>query len=68
MLPLVFFKGTNFKDPVKKFTDAELESMQLRYYSSDVHSAAFTLPRFAQKVLSSAISLSDRNNNPGDSS
>ncbi|KAJ1528686.1 hypothetical protein ONE63_007079 [Megalurothrips usitatus] len=58
----------NFKDPVRSFSEAELESMQLRYYTSDIHRAAFTLPRFAQKILasSSSTNASDRNNNPGD--
>ena len=59
-------KETNFKDPVRKFSEDELESMHLRYYSAEVHSASFVLPRFAQKILSSASSSSDSNNNPGE--
>lgn len=61
-------ENTKFRDPVRKFSDDELESMQLRYYNSDIHQAAFIMPRFAQKMLSSSSNPSDTNNNPGDSS
>ncbi|KAK3932872.1 Spermidine synthase [Frankliniella fusca] len=57
---------TNFKEPVRIFSEEELESMQMRYYNADIHRAAFILPRFAQKILSSETHISDRNNNPGD--
>lgn len=62
-------RETNFKEPVRKFSCDELESMDLRYYTFDVHQAAFTLPRFAEKILSSSSSStseSDKNNNPGE--
>ncbi|GLH08298.1 Spermidine synthase [Gryllus bimaculatus] len=45
-----------FDIPSISFTDDELEQMQLRYYSSDIHRAAFVLPRFAKKILSNESS------------
>ncbi|RZF31951.1 hypothetical protein LSTR_LSTR012421 [Laodelphax striatellus] len=42
---------TNFKEPVRIFSEMELEKMGLRYYSPEIHRAAFVLPRFAQKAL-----------------
>ncbi|XP_012276735.1 spermidine synthase [Orussus abietinus] len=41
----------NFKEPVRIFTDQELENMGMRYYSANVHRAAFGLPRFLEKAL-----------------
>lgn len=37
--------------PKVEFTDMEIDSMSLRYYTSAVHRAAFVLPRFAQMKL-----------------
>ncbi|MGH0147042.1 UNVERIFIED_CONTAM: hypothetical protein FKN15_060862 [Acipenser sinensis] len=45
---------TNFRDPVRKLTDEEVESMNLKYYNYEIHRAAFILPEFARKVLSEA--------------
>lgn len=42
---------TEFRKPVTKFSDAESESMELRYYSAEMHSAAFVIPAFARKQL-----------------
>ncbi|XP_012251763.2 spermidine synthase [Athalia rosae] len=42
---------TNFNEPVKTFTDNQLDDMNMRYYSADVHRAAFVLPRFIEKSL-----------------
>ncbi|XP_022185494.1 spermidine synthase [Nilaparvata lugens] len=42
---------TNFKEPVRIFSETELEKMELRYYSPEIHRAAFVLPRFAEKAL-----------------
>ncbi|XP_035720087.1 spermidine synthase-like [Vespa mandarinia] len=44
---------TNFKVPMRIFTDEELDNMNLRYYSAEVHNAAFVLPRFVEKALKS---------------
>lgn len=49
----VFFlsKETQFRTPIHQLSEAECEKMQLRYYSSEMHSAAFVVPRFARKAL-----------------
>ncbi|KAL0276960.1 UNVERIFIED_CONTAM: hypothetical protein PYX00_004409 [Menopon gallinae] len=51
---------TNFKEPIHKYTDEELEEMKMRYYSTEVHRSAFTLPRFASGALRSLL---NRNTN-----
>ncbi|XP_065184239.1 spermidine synthase-like [Sycon ciliatum] len=43
---------TKFSEPARTITDAEADAMDLKYYSSAVHRAAFVLPRFVQKELS----------------
>ncbi|XP_067946057.1 spermidine synthase-like [Watersipora subatra] len=43
---------TNFRKPVHRWTDEECEQLNLNYYTSEIHEAAFTLPRFARKRLS----------------
>lgn len=43
-------QNTNFLEPVQQLTQKQVEQMQLRYYNSDVHRAAFVLPEFARKV------------------
>lgn len=43
--------GTNFREPLKTYTDEELNQMKLRYYNSDIHRACFCLPQFAKKEL-----------------
>jgi spermidine synthase len=50
---LYFFnlKETKFRTPIHQLSEAECEKMQLRYYSSEMHSAAFVVPRFARKAL-----------------
>uniref|UniRef100_A0A673UFG5 Spermidine synthase n=1 Tax=Suricata suricatta TaxID=37032 RepID=A0A673UFG5_SURSU len=42
--------STNFRKPVQQLTQKQVEQMQLKYYNSDVHQAAFVLPEFARKV------------------
>lgn len=42
---------TNFREPVRGLSEEEVDNLQLRYYNSDVHKAAFVLPQFAKKVL-----------------
>ncbi|XP_075238466.1 spermidine Synthase isoform X2 [Lycorma delicatula] len=54
----------NFKEPRRIFNDTEMNDMKLRYYSSDIHKAAFTLPRFAQKALYDNVTNNkDKNEN-----
>jgi spermidine synthase len=48
------FQETNFKEPLRIFSEDELDQMKLRYYNADVHRAAFVLPRFARKALATA--------------
>lgn len=43
--------SSKLKEPLKTFTDEEIDELGLRYYTSDVHRASFTLPRYAAKVL-----------------
>ncbi|XP_055694960.1 spermidine synthase [Lutzomyia longipalpis] len=44
-------ENTNLKEPTVIFSEEELEKMGMRYYSADIHRAAFTLPRYAANVL-----------------
>ena len=43
-------QSTNFREPVQQLTQAQVEQMQLKYYNSDMHHAAFVLPEFTRKV------------------
>lgn len=43
-------QSTNFREPVRQLMQKQVEQMQLKYYNSDVHRAAFILPEFARKV------------------
>ncbi|OBS75472.1 hypothetical protein A6R68_13999 [Neotoma lepida] len=43
--------STNFREPVQQLTQAQVEQMQLKYYNSDMHRAAFVLPEFTRKAL-----------------
>ena len=38
-------------EPVQQLTQAQVEQMQLKYYNSDMHRAAFVLPEFTRKAL-----------------
>ncbi|XP_069111866.1 spermidine synthase-like [Argopecten irradians] len=42
---------TLFSEPLRKFTEEEHIRLKLRYYNTEVHRGAFTLPEFARKVL-----------------
>ena len=37
-------------EPVRTLTEEEVDQLQLQYYNTDVHRAAFTLPQFVKKV------------------
>ncbi|KAI8899044.1 Spermidine/spermine synthase [Globomyces pollinis-pini] len=43
-------EGRNLKTPTRQFSK-EFERAKLKYYNSEVHSAAFVLPQFARNVL-----------------
>lgn len=42
---------TNFREPVRTYSDEEINQFGLKYYNSDIHRASFVLPTFARKVL-----------------
>lgn len=41
----------DLREPVHRYTTEEVDKLGFRYYTSDIHKAAFTLPRFAEKAL-----------------
>eukprot|EP01134_Creolimax_fragrantissima_P007874 CFRG7874T1 len=43
--------GVNFASPTREISQAQIDEWGLRYYNSNIHKAAFTLPEFARKVL-----------------
>ncbi|XP_037954060.1 spermidine synthase [Teleopsis dalmanni] len=43
--------NVNFISPVQKYNSSELDLMGLKYYTSNVHSSAFALPRWIEKYL-----------------
>lgn len=45
--------NTKFREPVRTFTDEEVDKMGLKYYNSEIHRASFVLPHFARKKLES---------------
>ena len=47
-------QGVDFSSPRRVLTEAEQSEMGLRYYTPEVHRAAFVLPRFAQQALKQA--------------
>lgn len=59
--------NTNFQEPVQQLTQKQVEGMQLRYYNSDVHRAAFVLPEFARKVSPGVTGLVGSPGLPGES-
>jgi len=42
---------TNFREPVRTFTDDQIDELGLRYYNTDIHRASFVLPTFVKKAL-----------------
>lgn len=53
MLHRFLLQSTNFKEPIRIFSEEDLERMEMCYYSDRVHRAAFVLPRFVEKALKS---------------
>lgn len=43
--------GAKLDEPVRKFSEAELKSMSLKYYNYEIHKASFTLPNFVKEKL-----------------
>ncbi|XP_063447421.1 spermidine synthase-like [Mytilus trossulus] len=44
-------KNTSFKEPLKTYTDKEIEEMNFKFYNTDIHRASFSLPNFVKKEL-----------------
>ncbi|XP_041349050.1 spermidine synthase-like isoform X1 [Gigantopelta aegis] len=53
--------GTNpardLKIPIRHFNDVELDAMNIKYYSPEIHQSAFVLPRFVKKVLTEEVNI-----------
>lgn len=51
-------QDTNFGSPLRMLSSTLVKELELRYYNSDIHKAAFVLPQFAKEVKCvSTISL-----------
>jgi len=48
---IIPFQLVNFKEPAHSFTIEELNNHKLKHYSPDVHTASFSIPRFARMVI-----------------
>lgn len=48
---VILLQETNFKEPLRIFSEDELNKMKLRYYNAEMHRASFVLPRFAQRAF-----------------
>nr|XP_012221297.1 PREDICTED: spermidine synthase [Linepithema humile] len=42
---------TNFTEPIRIFSDDDLDEMEMKYYNDKIHRAAFVLPRFVEMKL-----------------
>jgi len=51
---LFVLQNTDFKNPVYQLTDKQRKDMKLRYYTTDIHKAAFALPAFVVDALDDA--------------
>lgn len=45
------FQDANLSEPQKQFTKTDIEALEMFYYSTDIHRAAFALPPFIEKEL-----------------
>ena len=50
----LFQLATEFQKPLQESTTQQLSHMNLRYYNSDIHRAAFVLPRLVRDKLEEA--------------
>ena len=48
-------------EPVRTLTEEEVDQLQLQYYNTDVHRAAFTLPQFVKKVVHDCYNNNNNN-------
>lgn len=44
-------KNKSFSNPIHVWDESDAEKLDLKYYNSDVHRAAFVMPNAFQKVL-----------------
>lgn len=44
-------ENVKFDNPVREFTREQLNDMDLKYYNTDIHKAAFALPNFVKNVI-----------------
>jgi spermidine synthase len=44
-------QNRKLSEPLHQYTKGEVDQLNFRYYTSDVHRAAFALPRFAEKAF-----------------
>jgi len=51
---LFVLQNTDFKNPVYQLTNQQRKDMKLRYYTTDIHKAAFALPAFVVDALDDA--------------
>lgn len=47
---IFYFQETNFREPLHRFSSKKLNELGLRYYTPDVHKAAFALPLYIAEV------------------
>ncbi|XP_011639595.1 spermidine synthase [Pogonomyrmex barbatus] len=46
---------TNLAEPIRIFSDEELDRMSMSYYNDKIHRAAFILPRFVEKAFARCL-------------
>ncbi|XP_057321336.1 spermidine synthase [Microplitis mediator] len=46
---------TKFQEPIKIFSEKELDDMDIKYYDDKIHRSSFVLPRFAAKALNQSL-------------
>lgn len=47
----LFSQNTDFANPVYQLTNQQRKDMKLRYYTTEMHKAAFALPAFVVDAL-----------------
>ena len=47
MVHVLFAQDAVLDEPLRKATEVQLQEMEMKYYTPQVHKAAFCLPRFA---------------------
>ena len=49
----------DFTKPVRRLSEEDLKAMNLKYYTSDIHTTAFNLPNYVRTVSGTFSSFSD---------